>query len=127
MDTVQSQPQNASFLKSIKNAIPKHCSNCGERYTQKDLSLIQKDDFNAILHLTCSRCKESYLINVVSPQGMLQGSSRIPLKIDIASPKEARKFIGKAAISSDDILEIHKYLQKLKDAKELSLKKSKTA
>jgi len=118
---MQSSMHNPGFLRSIKNAIPNHCSNCGKKYSETDLSLIQKDEFNAILHLNCSKCKESYLINVVTPKGILQGSSRIPLKIDISSPKEAKKFIGRKAITSDDVLNIHEYLQNLKLAKELQI------
>ncbi|MDD3647429.1 MAG: hypothetical protein PHS44_02920 [Candidatus Dojkabacteria bacterium] len=107
------------FINSIKNAIPKHCSNCGTQYTDSDLSLIQKDEFAAILHLTCKKCKESYLINVVSPLGSLQGSSRVPLKIDILSSEEAKKFIGKSAIKSDDILDLHEILSKVETGEDL--------
>ena len=125
MKTTQSETQSRNLFKSIKDAIPRHCSNCGHKYTDEDLNLIQKDDFNAILHLSCISCKESYLINVVSPSGVLQGSSRVPLKIDITSAKEAKKFFGKKPISSDDILNLHELLKK-SSSKELSnLLKSK--
>ena len=94
MKDIQSASKNRSFIRNIKNAITKHCSNCGTKYTSKNLTLIQKDDYTAVLHLTCGNCKESYLINIVSPLGMLQGSNRIPLKVDIDSAREAKRFIG---------------------------------
>lgn len=112
--------QNKSFIKGIRKAIPNHCSNCGQKYVEKDLTLIQQDDYAAILHLTCSKCKESYLINVVSALGALHSSSKMPLKIDISSAKEAKKFIGKDPISSDDVLDIHEALKNLESAEDLS-------
>ena len=112
--------QNKSFIKDIQKAIPNHCSNCGRKYTEKDLTLIQKDNYAAVLHLTCSKCKESYLVNVVSALGALHSSSKMPLKIDIASAKEAKKFIGSDPISSDDVLDIHETLKGLNSAKDFS-------
>jgi hypothetical protein len=110
----QKQLQNKKFINGIKSAIPAFCSSCGHKYDpEKDLTLIQKDDFAAVLHLACSNCKESYLINVVSPLGTLHGSSRMPLKIDISSAKEAKKFIGTNAVSSDDVLGLHELLDKV--------------
>ena len=113
------QQINRQFIRSIKKAVPKHCSNCGHKYTENDLTLIQKDEYAAVFHLTCQKCKESYLINVVSPFGNLQGSSRLPLKLDISSAEEARKFIGKNSVSSDDVLNLHELLEKLKNAEDL--------
>lgn len=116
----QKTRQNQGFIKNIKKAIPNNCSNCGYKYSEKDLTVIQKDDFAAVLHLTCPKCKESYLINVVSPLGSLQGSSRMPLKIDISSAKEAKKFIGKKPVSSDDVLNLYDILSKMDSAKDFS-------
>ena len=113
MKNIKNKPQNTSFLKAIKNAIPKHCSNCGHKYQSDDLTLIKKDEYTAVLHITCSNCKESYLINVISPLGKLQGASRMQLKVDINTPEEAKKFIGSDKISSDDILNIHEKLKEL--------------
>jgi hypothetical protein len=112
--------QNKGFMKSIKNAIPAFCSSCGHRYTEKDLTLIQKGKVAATLHLTCSNCRESYLINVVTPLGMLQGSSRTPLKIDLSSAKEAKKFIKEGPISSDDVLNLHEFLNDVKAGEDLA-------
>ena len=119
MKTNRKLAPNIGFIKGIRQAIPKHCSNCGQKYEDKDLTLIQQDDYSAVLHLTCSKCKESYLINVLSPLGTLKGSSRMPLKIDISSAEEAKKFIGKESISSNDVLDIHKTLENINSADEL--------
>jgi hypothetical protein len=114
--------KNKRFLKSIRSAIPKHCSNCGYKYQDKDLTIIQKDNYNAVLHLTCSQCNESYLINILSPLGTLQGSSRMPLKIDIRTADEAKRFIGSRPVSSDDVINIHKLLKNIKSAEDLDKK-----
>ncbi len=119
MKNVQKISKNQSFIKSVKKAVPKHCSNCGYKYKSDDLTLIQKDDFTAVFHLTCSKCKESFLINVLSPLGALQGSSRMPLKLDITSAKEAKKFIGKKAVSSNEVLNAYELLGKIEFAKDL--------
>lgn len=128
MKNKQSLLQNQGFIQGIKKAVPKHCSNCGYKYKEKDLTVIQKDDYAAVLHLTCEKCKESYLINVLSPLGSLQGSSRMPLKIDISSAKEAKKFVGKKPVSSNDVLNIHELLDEVKSADKLSkiFKKNKS-
>lgn len=110
---------NQSFIKGIKQAIPKHCSNCGNKYEEKDLTLIQKEDYTAVLHLTCSKCKESYLINVLTPLGHLKGASRVPLKIDLSSAGEAKKFVGKGPVSSDDVIDVHKTLEDIQSAEDL--------
>jgi len=119
MKSKQTLYKHQQFIKSIKNAIPKHCSNCGYKYRDKDLTLIQRDDYTAVLHLTCSKCQESYLINVVTPLGTLQGSSRMPLKIDISTAEEARKFVGTSPVSSNDVIDIHELLKDLKNAEDL--------
>lgn len=125
MDTKPEQKQNTSFIKSIRKAIPNHCGNCGFKYSDNDLTLIQKDDYAAVLHLTCSNCKESYLINVVSPLGTLHSSSKMPLKIDISTAKEAKKFIGRRPVTSDDVLNIHEFLDNLEGGEDLLLKDRK--
>jgi len=111
--------QNKDFFNNIQNAIPKHCSNCGNKYTPKDLSLVKKDNISAVFHLNCPKCQESYLINIVSPSGILQGSSRFPIKVDISSSTEAKKFIGKTFISNNDVLDIYDSLKTIKTGKEL--------
>lgn len=121
MKTRQLSPKNQGFIKGIKAAIPKHCSNCGHKYEDKDLTLIQKDTYTAILHLTCSSCKESYLISVLSPLGDLHGSSRIPLKLDITSAQEAKRFIGGAPVSADDVIDVHEFLKEIANADDLKL------
>lgn len=119
MNTNKLAIKNERFLKNIRGAIPRHCSNCGHKYENKDLTLIQKDDYTALLHLTCSQCHESYLINIVSPLGTLHGSSRMPLKIDLSSAKEAKKFVGASPVSADDILNIHELLKGVLTADQL--------
>lgn len=123
METKKAKKTHKSFINAIKKAIPNHCSNCGRKYSEDDLTLIQKDDYAAVLHLTCKKCKEAYLINVVSPMGTLHSSSKMPLKIDLASAKEAKKFIGQDPIDSDDVLNIHEALKDLTSA-EIFLKMS---
>lgn len=107
-----------SLNKKMRNAIPKHCSNCGTKYKKSDLVPVKKTDFGALYHLRCSKCQESYLINVVSQIGDMQGSNRIPIRVDISSSNEARRFIGKKFVSPDDVLDTYDLLKNVKSAKE---------
>ena len=116
-------PQNInakSITKKIKNALPKHCSNCGHKYSDENLSLISNDEFSIVFHLTCTNCKEAYLINVISPQGVLQGSNRMPFRVDISSPLEAKRFFGGEFVTSKDVVFTHKILKSVNNWEELA-------
>lgn len=122
---IKNKKENRKFIENIKNAVPAFCSSCGQKYSDDSLNLIKKDDYSAVLHLSCSKCQESYLINVVSPLGNLQGSSRMPLKVDVTSADEAKKFIGSNPITSDEVLSMHELLKKIGSADELTSRLSK--
>ena len=108
-----------SIANKVKNAIPKHCSNCGSKYEDEDLVLIRTDEYGSIFHLVCKKCKEAYLINVVSPLGMVQGSNRVPVRVDISSADDAKNFIGADFVTSNDVLDMHDLLENTSDTDDL--------
>ena len=112
MDNLQDQ-KNQSFPSNIKQIIPKHCENCGNKYSDENLKVVRKTEQALLLHLQCASCGHAYMINVVSPNMNFQGSSRIPINTDISSAGEIEKFAGRPSINPDDVLDAVRFAKSL--------------
>lgn len=119
IDKLQDEKNFSSFPNNIKQVIPRHCENCGHKYLNDNLKLIKKSDQAMLLHLQCNNCGHAYMINVVSPNTSVQGSSRIPINTDISSAAEIEKFAGRSPVSPDDVLDAHKLIKNLDKAEDL--------
>lgn len=60
------------------------------------------------------------MINVLNPVSGIGGASRMPIRVDISSGEEIKKFIGKPPVSADDVIDIHNWLENLKSAKDFN-------
>lgn len=108
--------ENLNFLKSIRQVIPRHCEHCGFKYTTDNLKILKRTPQTTLLHLQCSSCRNAYMINVVSPSNTVQGSSRVPINIDISQSSELEKFAGHNPVSSEHVLRTHDLMKAISTA-----------
>lgn len=83
------------------------CPLCNAQYQPIQASILeQKDDAN-LIYVECSECGASIIALVVMG---LMGISSIGLVTDLTE-RDIRRFQSAQALSSDDILDLHKALQ----------------
>lgn len=99
-----------NILQDIKKIAPKHCDNCGKKYTNSEFKVIRAFENNALIHLSCAKCGNTYVINaIVNEEGV--ASQRMPLVLDLIDPKEIDRFADTQPVSKDDIIDIYNLLQ----------------
>lgn len=101
-----------NILKHAKGVVPKHCDNCGTKYSEKDFNLVGDDSQQASIHIHCHNCGNNYMLNVFNPIGGLIGSSRSQLHLDLSDSEELEKFAGSRSVSQDDALDAYNLLAK---------------
>jgi len=120
-------PQNIQIKKLISPLSPKFCENCGNKYGETDLNVINKGETGVIAHLKCAKCGNTYILNIINQPGGIMGASRVPFNTDLSFEEIELYVKDKKQISLDDILATYNYLQssKLKkDIKELASSKN---
>lgn len=100
------------ILNQAKGIVPKHCDNCGNKYSQSDFSLMNESSQQTTIHIKCHNCNNSYVLNVYNPVAGLIGSSRSHLNLDISDSEELMKFAGSDAISRDQALDAYSLIAK---------------
>ena len=99
-----------NLIKNLIAVAPKHCDNCGARYTENNFKVVKSTATNTIFHLTCSVCKNSYMLNVLNPVNGMIGAQRTPINIDLDLNNELEKFAGKPGVEKDEAIDIYNYL-----------------
>lgn len=102
--------KDQKIIKSIMEVAPKHCENCGTKYDPEDFKIMRRSPVNTLLHLKCSSCGNTYMLNVVNPSNGMVGASRMPLNLDLGSSNEFSKFAGSDVVSQDEALDIYDLL-----------------
>lgn len=115
MDQNINNDQNS--IKNIVSIAPKHCENCGHKYSESDFHLMKSSSINTLFHLKCSNCGNTYMLNIVSPMQGMVGASRIPLNLDLNSVEEITKFAGHKPTEADEAIDIFDDMSKSKFSK----------
>lgn len=98
-----SNKQNSLFDK-IK--LMKTCPLCKAEYTKEALEVVDEGTGTHLVHLTCAHCQNAMLaLIVVSKLGM----SSVGMLTDLNAP-DARRLYHKQAITEDQILDFHEYI-----------------
>ena len=97
------------MLKNIRKVAPKHCDNCGAKYTPRDFKVLKLVENSALIHLNCSACANTYVINAYVNQNGLS-SQRVPLILDLESTDEVEKFAQQNAISKNNAIDLFNLL-----------------
>ncbi|MBN1331346.1 hypothetical protein JW978_00470 [Candidatus Dojkabacteria bacterium] len=98
-------------LKEARAVAPKYCEKCGTQYKDENFNLVKKEQNQAVFHLKCPNCNNTYMLNVVAPAPHMMASQRSSINIDVNSPEELSKFAGKGSVTRDEVIDIY---QKLK-------------
>ena len=98
-----------NVIQSLRKLTPKFCDNCGHQYVPEDFKVIKVVENNALVHLTCANCANTYIINAFTNQTSM-GSQRIPLVLDIEGPSEVEKFAKNEPTSKDDAVDLYNFL-----------------
>ena len=97
----------------VRELLAKFCDECGKKYDGEDIRIVQSNRANIIVHLSCKHCGKTHMANIAQNMGI---SNRSPIKTDLR-PKEVNKFAGKAAVSTDDVLDVYEWTKKVKDGR----------
>ncbi len=93
--------------KAFFEHVAKFCDKCGRPYDEKDLDILQQNEYSVVIHFNCPNCKARHLATFIKPLGI---TSRILVNTDL-STDELSKFAGRRSISSDDLLDVHEATQ----------------
>jgi hypothetical protein len=99
-----------NFIKNFLSVAPKHCDNCGAKYSESDFKIIKNSNSNTVLHLKCSFCNNAYMLNVMSPVNGMVGTQRSAINIDLDGGDELQKFAGQDSIKIDEAIDVHTLL-----------------
>lgn len=100
------------FIKHFLAIAPKHCDNCGSKYTESDFKVIKSTPGGFVMHLRCQNCNNTYVLNVLDPGNGTVGTQRSPLNLDLNSDNEIQSFAGKESVSRNDALDAYNAIDK---------------
>jgi hypothetical protein len=89
------------------DTIAKFCDKCGNAYSIGDLEIIHETPISSIIHFSCSNCKASHIATFFKPMGI---SNRVPINTDLEI-EEIKKFAKKEETSTEEILQIYRFLK----------------
>ncbi|MDQ5961225.1 MAG: hypothetical protein QG581_146 [Patescibacteria group bacterium] len=102
----------ASF-ENVKPLI--HCPLCDRKYEPKEMLLLEEERDRTVFHLTCKDCQASTFIFVsAGPMGV--ASFGVLTDVDHT---EAKRIFGSDPVSSDDVIEMHRFLKEHKGVESL--------
>lgn len=83
------------------------CPMCSASYEKNDVKVINKNDGNLSVHLSCSHCKSSVvMLLIIGPAGV--ASISIPTDI---TEEDFEKIRNNDTISCNDVLAMYKFLK----------------
>ena len=83
------------------------CPICNKKYGQTKILVLEEDENRTTLHLTCGECQNSSLVFISS--GKL-GIVSLGILTDLGR-EEVKSLFKSEAISTDQVIEVHKYLK----------------
>ncbi len=91
-----------------KLRLMQECPLCGGQYPQSGVTIIeQRLEGSHLLHIQCAKCGTAILAVVLITQ---VGMSTVGMVTDL-TVADIRRLHGRDAISADDILEFHQFMQ----------------
>ncbi len=101
-----------SLIANYKTIAPKHCDNCGNAYGENDYHVMRNANGQMVVHLKCSKCHNSYMLNIFSPMQGVVGSTKSGINLDLNTTEEISKFTEFDAIDINEALEAYTILCK---------------
>ncbi|MFH1173170.1 MAG: hypothetical protein V1692_01410 [bacterium] len=89
-----------------------YCPVCNSRYEQVEAKIVEEKDESYLVHLKCRRCQSSVLALITASA---LGLTSVGLITDLES-YEVVKFREEPAVSADDVLQAHLFLNNNQEA-----------
>lgn len=99
---------NSDRIEFYLNTVAKFCDKCGNKYTDKNLKIIQENNQSSIIHFNCPKCKSRHVATFISSLGL---SSRTSINSDL-SVDEISLYSMKNEIQIDEVLDVNESLKK---------------
>ncbi|MCA9380373.1 hypothetical protein KC675_04305 [Candidatus Dojkabacteria bacterium] len=98
--------KDENILRNLLAVAPKHCDNCGSKYTETNFKIVKSSPSNTVFHLKCSICGNAYMLNVINPVNGMIGAQRTPINIDLEMGEEIQKFAGKPSVDKNEAIDV---------------------
>lgn len=106
----------SQIIKYLKKTLP--CSHCQTNYGGENIEVLSTFDDQGLFNLKCSKCKNQILVHITiseeethMSEPKKKGTQMIRAHRAITNPKPEEKSIkGKMHISSDDVINMHFFL-----------------
>lgn len=95
------------------------CHNCGNSLEEAKLTTISEVPVAVVAHAKCVKCKAETMVTITSA-----GSGAIPVMSDLTGA-EFKKFLGRKSVTYDELLDLHKILERKSICKLLQEKEKK--
>ncbi|HRN86208.1 MAG TPA: hypothetical protein PK863_02670 [Candidatus Dojkabacteria bacterium] len=102
--------KDENILRNLLAVAPKHCDNCGSKYTETNFKIVKSSPSNTVFHLKCSICGNAYMLNVINPVNGMIGAQRTPINIDLEMGEEIQKFAGKPSVDKNEAIDVYNTL-----------------
>jgi transcription elongation factor Elf1 len=86
------------------------CPICNKKYSQTKILVLEENSNKTTLHVTCGSCKVSSLVFISSGK---MGIVSLGMLTDLTT-EEARDIFKGEAISVDQVIDVHEYLNNFK-------------
>lgn len=108
---MQTKRKNQNDFSATATSLISYCPLCDTSFSPKQAAVIGQGGDVQLLHTICSRCGSSIVLLLLTSEA---GISSVGLITDLTEG-EVGHFACSAAVSTDDIIELHEYLS-LKNA-----------
>ena len=102
--------KDENILRNLLAVAPKHCDNCGSKYSETNFKIVKSSPSNTVFHLKCSICGNAYMFNVINPVNGMIGAQRTPINIDLEMGEEIQKFAGKPSVDKNEAIDVYNTL-----------------
>lgn len=103
--------KDENLIRNLLAVAPKHCDNCGSKYSENNFRVVKTSPSNTVFHLKCVICGNAYMLNVINPVNGMIGAQRTPINIDLELGDEIQKFAGKPSVDKDEAIDVYNTLE----------------
>ncbi len=103
--------KDENLIRNLLAVAPKHCDNCGSKYSENNFKVVKTSPSNTVFHLKCVICGNAYMLNVINPVNGMIGAQRTPINIDLELGDEIQKFAGRPSVDKDEAIDVYNTLE----------------
>jgi len=103
--------KDENLIRNLLAVAPKHCDNCGSKYSENNFKVVKISPSNTVFHLKCVICGNAYMLNVINPVNGMIGAQRTPINIDLELGDEIQKFAGRPSVDKNEAIDVYNTLE----------------